>query len=186
MAILKYWKFIAGAAVIAALVAAYGYAHHKGYAEGVSATEAKVEGADAKARADVASLNIKLASQAAESVSEINALRAQIANQPANQKVVYVEVPHPIPGPVEYIPVSTPVFVTVGAVNFYNRSLQLNSLPGLLPSAAPDADTHAAALPSAVTIADYETTALFNNAACSENTAQLNQLILWVKGVTHG
>lgn len=180
MMILKYWRFILGAATMVAFVGAYGYAHHKGYAEGVAATAVKVKAADAQAQARVSSLKSKLATQAAASVSRINALRAQIANQPTNQKVVYVEVPHTTPGPVEYVPIATPVFVTWGAVRLYNASL-----PGLLPSTAPSANTRAAALPSAVSVDDYESTALFNNAACTENTEQLVELINWVKGVTH-
>lgn len=184
MTLLKYWREALGALLVLAVIAAYGYGHHKGYTEGVSATEVKVAAADAKARSDVASLNAKLSNQAAASVSEVNALRAQIANQPSNQKVVYVEVARQTPGPVEYVPIATPVFIAVGAVNLYNRSLQLNSLPGLLSGAPPGADTGAAGLPSAVSISRYQTVTLENNAACSENTAQLVELIHWVRGVT--
>lgn len=117
--------------------------------------------------------NATLASNAATLARQVNALEAIIVNQPTKERIVYVHpkptTAKPTPAPVA---ITGPLYVTLGAVSLYNRSLGLPCVP----AASCEYPTGSGSLSSAVTFSDYQQTALQNNVAALTNAHTVTQL----------
>lgn len=166
------YKYLAmGGAVLALIVVAFFYGQHVANTVNALAQSRAVAAAQAKADA-LSKDNAKLATRATNAESVARAAVAAAAAQPAKVRYVYVhEKPkpnQPTPAPVA---ITGPVFVSAGAVSLYDDSL---GIPGLYGPGEPDDTT--SAIPSLVTISQYQLTTVSNNAACYTYTVRLSAL----------
>lgn len=166
------YKYLAmGGAVLALIVVAFFYGQHVANTANALAQSKAV--AKAQAQADKLSAdNAELVTKVSKAEAAASAVLSAAAKQPPQVRYVYVHVKstpqQPTPAPVA---ITGPVYVSIGTVGLYNDSL---GIPGLYGPGEPD-DT-ASALPSTVTVSNYQLTAVVNNAACYTNTVRLTAL----------
>lgn len=161
----------AAGVALALIIGAFFYGQH--VANTANALEQSKAVSKAQDKADKLSQdNKKLTTLVTNAESVARAALAAASAQPAKVRYVYVQVKptpqQPTPAPVA---VTGPVYVSIGTVGLYNDSL---GIPGLYGPGEPD-DT-ASALPSTVTVSNYQLTAVVNNAACYTNTVRLTAL----------
>ncbi len=163
------------AAFLTATIGAYFYGEH--VERGVYASaELKQATINARKVAAVNQANLALASADGRLQQQILALKQSAAHQPAQERIVYVRNPS---HPHQSVAVRGPVFVTVDAVSLFNTSFGLSGLPG----APGGTDAATGALPSAVTVSDYERTTAGNAVACYSNQQTLAELQQYVRSV---
>jgi len=99
-----------------------------------------------------------------------------IANQPVKERIVYVKTKptaqNPTPAPTA---VTSPVFITLGAVSLFNSSFGVSKGA----STTGESPTNGSAI-SSTTISDYENTANKNATACYKNQQLVGELWAYI------
>lgn len=172
-------KYLTGAFVVLALLGIAtigGYFYGRQAEKNVYAAAAlKQEKLDAKKVAAVNVVNSALAAKNGALQQQIQALRHRIASQPAKERIVYVHVKSS-PAPVA---ITGPVYVTADAVSLFNSSFGLPDIPGT----SAGTDEGAGAIPSPVTVSDYERQTTENATACYQNQQTLSQLQAYIRSL---
>ncbi|MHB8406310.1 MAG: hypothetical protein ACYDCJ_12900 [Gammaproteobacteria bacterium] len=172
LTVLYKWLAIVGAVLIL-VVSAFFYGVHTD-SSAWKAREARAESAAEARVLQWQAKNSVLSAADAAAQAKIDDLQTQITQQLPQVERIYVKVP----GKTITRVVSRTVYISVGLVQLYDRSL---GLPG--PAAAGQFNDGAEALSSDVSLDDYFAVSLANNGACLANTTQLSLLQSWVRGL---